>query len=150
MRIFITGVAGFIGFHVAKAFLSRGDDVVGLDNLNDYYDPNLKQARLDNLNGLKGQPMGQFTFIIGDISEGKFIHNQLNGEFDRVINLAAQAGVRKSLQEPQAYVKSNNRGKGLKNIAIAIKINPAVKTSIRTNPAFEVLREMKEYKKLTQ
>ena len=110
MRIFITGVAGFIGFHVAKAFLSRGDDVVGLDNLNDYYDPNLKQARLDNLNGLKGQPMGQFTFIIGDISEGKFIHNQLNREFDRVINLAAQAGVRKSLQEPQAYVKSNIEG----------------------------------------
>ena len=136
-RIIVTGSAGFIGFHVAKAFLSRGDDVVGLDNLNDYYDPNLKQARLDNLNGLKGQPMGQFTFIIGDISEGKFIHNQLNREFDRVINLAAQAGVRKSLQEPQAYVKSNIEGFEL-CLVVARKIK-FLNSFFNSNPIFLII-----------
>ena len=110
MKIFISGAAGFIGFHVTKAFLSRGDDVVGVDNLNDYYDPTLKEARLKELGKHNKQSEGEFTFFKGDISDSKFIKDHLKNGFDRVINLAAQAGVRRSLKEPQAYVRSNIKG----------------------------------------
>ena len=110
MKIFISGAAGFIGFHVTKAFLSRGDDVVGVDNLNDYYDPSLKEARLKELSKHNKKSGGEFTFFKGDISDGKFVKDHLKNGFDRAINLAAQAGVRRSLKEPQAYVKSNIKG----------------------------------------
>ena len=108
MRVLLTGVAGFIGMHVAKLLLDRGDEVYGIDNLNDYYDPHLKQARLQQL-----QRYPNFTFVQGDIADSTFIGAVfLKTKPNRVINLAAQAGVRYSLQNPQAYIQSNLVGFG--------------------------------------
>ena len=107
MKILITGVAGFIGFHVAKAALKRGDHIVGIDNINDFYDPSLKEDRLNHLDSLVKELKGKFTFIKGDITNEESINCCFEPKLDRVINLAAQAGVRKSLEDPQAYVKSN-------------------------------------------
>ena len=107
MKVLITGVAGFIGFHVAKASLERGDQVVGIDNINDFYEPSLKEDRLHQLNSLVENINGKFTFIKGDISDLKTINECFEEDFDRVINLAAQAGVRKSLEDPHVYVRSN-------------------------------------------
>ncbi len=103
MRVLVTGAAGFIGFHVAQRLLSRGDQVVGLDNLNDYYEVALKEARLACLTGQPG-----FSFIRGGL-EDRLLLEGLFGRhgFDLVINLAAQAGVRYSLTNPHAYVDSN-------------------------------------------
>ena len=103
MKVLVTGAAGFIGFHVCKALCERGDEVVGLDNLNDYYDVTLKQARLQQLESLPG-----FRFVKMDIADRVAINKLFEQEhFNRVINLAAQAGVRYSLENPNAYVDSN-------------------------------------------
>ena len=105
--ILITGAAGFIGFHVARALLARGETVLGIDNLNAYYDVSLKQARLSRLESEK-----QFTFRKIDISDRDGI-SSLAKEFpsiDRIVHLAAQAGVRYSLIDPYAYVQSNVMG----------------------------------------
>ena len=103
MRILVTGAAGFIGFHTSRALLDRGDEVVGLDNLNAYYDPKLKEARLAKLVSRNG-----FTFVKGDIAD-KAVIDRLFAEHQpqRVIHLAAQAGVRHSLTHPEDYVQSN-------------------------------------------
>jgi UDP-glucuronate 4-epimerase len=106
VKLLVTGAAGFIGFHTARMLLERGDDVVGLDNLNSYYDPKLKEARLDIL---KGYP--QFRFIKADLADRKAIEAAFrDGQFQRVVHLAAQAGVRYSLENPHAYVQSNITG----------------------------------------
>ncbi len=103
MKVLVTGAAGFIGFHTAKTLLDRGDHVVGLDNLNDYYDVTLKEARLAQLEGRNG-----FSFAKIDLADQKGMEELFRVEkFDRVINLAAQAGVRYSIENPQAYVDSN-------------------------------------------
>ena len=103
MKILVTGVAGFIGMHVAKRLLERGDEVVGVDNLNDYYDVKLKQDRLEQL-----KPFGEFRFIKLDIAERDTIAGLFTKEkFERVINLAAQPGVRYSLKNPHAYINAN-------------------------------------------
>lgn len=103
MKILVTGAAGFIGFHVAKCLLERGDEVVGLDNLNDYYEVTLKQARLDQL-----LPFESFKFIKMDLADREGISALFTAEqFQRVVNLAAQAGVRYSIENPNAYVDSN-------------------------------------------
>ncbi len=107
MTIIVTGVAGFIGFHVAAQLIRRGQVVVGIDNLNDYYDPALKRARLEHLTGHNG-----FTFRQIDIAEREPILN-LATEFPEVteiVHLAAQAGVRYSLENPFAYVQTNLMG----------------------------------------
>ncbi|KQU54772.1 capsular biosynthesis protein CpsI [Bosea sp. Leaf344] len=103
MKVLVTGVAGFIGFHVAAALLQRGDTVIGIDNLNDYYDPALKQARLDRLEGRAG-----FTFQRIDIADQAAMRSlfQRSG-VDRVVHLAAQAGVRYSITHPEAYAAAN-------------------------------------------
>jgi UDP-glucuronate 4-epimerase len=102
-KILVTGASGFIGFHLAKVLLDRGDEVVGLDNLNDYYDVGLKQARLAQLEGRSG-----FRFVKLDLADREGMTALFREEkFDRVVNLAAQAGVRYSLQNPHAYVDSN-------------------------------------------
>ena len=99
----VTGAAGFIGMHVSQRLLARGDAVVGLDNLNDYYDPTLKQARLARL-----MPSANFRFVEMDVADRSGIPALFAGQrFDAVIHLAAQAGVRYSLQNPHAYVDSN-------------------------------------------
>ena len=103
MKILITGAAGFIGMHVAQRLLARGDEVVGIDNLNDYYDVGLKEARLQQLVGLPG-----FRFVRLDIADTAGVAELFRKEgFDGVINLAAQAGVRYSLINPHAYAQSN-------------------------------------------
>lgn len=106
MKILLTGAAGFIGFHLAGRLLSRGDEVVGVDNLNDYYPVVLKEARLSRLASKKG-----FRFVKMDISDRRELPALFEAEkFDAVVNLAAQAGVRYSIENPWAYVESNLLG----------------------------------------
>ncbi len=106
MKILVTGAAGFIGMHVARQLLERGDEVVGVDNLNDYYDPALKEARLAQL-----APYANFRCVRGDVADAAALETLFaEGRFARVVHLAAQAGVRYSLSNPQAYVHSNLTG----------------------------------------
>lgn len=108
MKILVTGNAGFIGFHTARRLLERGDDVVGYDNVNDYYDTSLKEARLDLLEKTATQTGSNYTFIRQNIADKKALEKCFaEHQFDRVIHLAAQAGVRYSLENPDAYVESN-------------------------------------------
>jgi len=120
MKILVTGAAGFIGFHVAGALLEQGHSVVGLDNINDYYDPKLKYARLEEL-GIRKDEAEPFNEIADSKIYGKrfrFVRMHLEdrealpalfkeGNFDAVCHLAAQAGVRYSLENPEAYIDSN-------------------------------------------
>jgi len=106
MKILVTGAAGFIGMSTSLRLLARGDHVVGLDNLNDYYDVRLKQARLARL-----EVLPNFRFLKADVGDREAVSRLFEQEsFDRVIHLAAQAGVRYSLQNPHAYVDSNVMG----------------------------------------
>jgi UDP-glucuronate 4-epimerase len=108
MKVLVTGAAGFIGMHVAKLLLERGDTVVGVDNLNDYYDPSLKLARLEQL-----KPFANFRLVKADIADSIVMDDLFAAEhFNRVINLAAQAGVRYSLKNPHAYIQTNLIGFG--------------------------------------
>jgi len=104
MTVLVTGAAGFIGYHVSEALLARGDHVVGVDNLNDYYDVRLKEARLERLRGRNG-----FTFHKLDIADAERLKSTARETPDlrRVVHLAAQAGVRYSLENPFAYVQAN-------------------------------------------
>ncbi len=103
MKVLVTGAAGFIGFHVSKYLMKRGDEVVGIDNINDYYDPNIKLGRLDMLNEFDA-----FSFEKMDISDKETMEGLFKRHsFDAVINLAAQAGVRYSLENPHVYMESN-------------------------------------------
>ena len=123
MKILVTGAAGFIGYHLCSSLIEDGHDVVGLDNINDYYDINLKYARLDEL-GIKKRDAEVFGALsISSIYESQMLFIRLNLEdrealpelfktynFDLVCNLAAQAGVRYSIENPEAYVDSNING----------------------------------------
>jgi UDP-glucuronate 4-epimerase len=103
MKILVTGAAGFIGFHLTRRLLERGEEVVGLDNLNDYYDVSLKDARLRLLETQPG-----FRFVRAALEDRPTVAKLFTDErFDMVVNLAAQAGVRFSLQNPHAYIDSN-------------------------------------------
>jgi UDP-glucuronate 4-epimerase len=114
----VTGAAGFIGFFLSKHLLEQGCKVIGIDNINDYYDVRLKYARLDRL-----KPFNRFTFIKGDISDKNMVMETFQ-EYkpDIVVNLAAQAGVRYSLENPDAYIKSNIVG--FYNILEACRYHP--------------------------
>ena len=102
MKVLVTGAAGFIGYHTAQALLERGDEVVGIDNLNPYYDPALKRQRLERL----ARPAFRFEAV--DLADRAAMGALFaGGGFDRVVHLAAQAGVRYSIENPEAYVDSN-------------------------------------------
>jgi len=105
MTIIVTGAAGFIGFHVATRLLDRGDRVVGVDNLNDYYDVRLKEARLARLRGRNG-----FGFQRMDVADWQAIQTLAGGDVTGIIHLAAQAGVRHSLKDPFVYGQANVMG----------------------------------------
>ena len=101
MTILLTGAAGFIGMHVSLALLDRGETVIGIDNLNDYYDVSLKEARLARLTAREN-----FSFVRGDIADLPTVMDAVKGA-DRIVHLAAQAGVRYSLENPGAYIQAN-------------------------------------------
>jgi len=103
VRILVTGAAGFIGYHLSARLLERGDSVVGVDNFNAYYDVSLKEARLARLSGRRG-----FEVVRADIADREAMERVFaSGRFDAIVNLAAQAGVRYSVENPHAYVESN-------------------------------------------
>ncbi|MBZ0143309.1 MAG: NAD-dependent epimerase [Rhodocyclaceae bacterium] len=103
MKVLVTGAAGFIGMHVSLRLLQRGDDVVGLDNLNDYYDVRLKEDRLEQLRGFE-----RFRFARQNMADSEGVADLFAREgFQRAVNLAAQPGVRYSLKNPHAYIQSN-------------------------------------------
>lgn len=104
MKILLTGAAGFIGYHTAERLLARGDEVVGFDNVNPYYDPALKEHRLKLLEGKKG-----FRFVRGDILDRPALAQAMEG-CDRIIHLAALAGVRYSFEHPEEYIATNIDG----------------------------------------
>ena len=117
-KYLITGAAGFIGFHLSKKLLEQGAEVVGIDNMNDYYDVRLKEARLDILKRFDG-----FTFIKGSIADKNLVLEMFNNHCpDIVVNLAAQAGVRYSITNPDSYIESNIVG--FFNILEACSHNP--------------------------
>jgi UDP-glucuronate 4-epimerase len=107
VTVLLTGAAGFIGYHLAEALLARGERVLGVDNLNAYYDVRLKQARLARLNGKPG-----FTFRQADVADREAVHGlvEQDRDIELIVHLAAQAGVRHSLTDPYAYVQSNVMG----------------------------------------
>lgn len=108
MKVLVTGNAGFIGFHTAKRLLERGDEVVGFDSVNDYYDPSLKEARLGILDETARQTGTPYAFIRANLADRSVVEACFAAhQFDRVIHLAAQAGVRYSIENPHAYVESN-------------------------------------------
>ena len=107
MKVLVTGVAGFIGFHLAKRLLERGDEVAGIDNLNAYYDVGLKESRLALLRDREA-----FRFVKEDIADREAMQGLFRSSprFDAIVNLAAQAGVRYSIENPHAYVEANLAG----------------------------------------
>ncbi|MEZ5851421.1 MAG: NAD-dependent epimerase [Hyphomicrobiaceae bacterium] len=111
MKVLVTGAAGFIGFHTARRLLERGDDVVGFDVVNSYYDVTLKEARLRRLDEIAGTSRGAWTFVRANLADPAALRDTFAAHrFDRVIHLAAQAGVRHSLTHPLDYVESNLTG----------------------------------------
>ena len=108
MNILITGCAGFIGYHLARKLINKNNHVIGIDNLNNYYDRNLKINRIKNLKSLDKK---NFKFLKLDIKDSKKLYKKLkNFKFDAVVNLAAQAGVRYSLKNPKTYLDNNING----------------------------------------
>ena len=126
MVVLVTGAAGFIGFHLCSKLIKNGFKVIGFDNINNYYDQNLKKDRLEKLKEYSGKYKGLFKFYEGDLANKndlKFIFNSLyfDSKISLVINLAAQAGVRYSIENPSAYIDSNLVGFG--NIIEESRIN---------------------------
>jgi len=132
-KFLITGTAGFIGFHLANSIIAKGDDVVGLDNINDYYDVGLKYARLadagisreDAVSGtlVQSRKYGNYRFVKMDLEDGEGLMRLFREErFDYVVHLAAQAGVRYSINNPGVYIRSNVTG--FFNILEACRHNP--------------------------
>lgn len=107
MKVLVTGAAGFIGFHTAQRLIERGDEVVGFDMVNSYYDPSLKEKRLTLLEKAAATAQGSWHFIRADLTDKSAVKEAFSTRFDRVIHLAAQAGVRHSLTHPDDYISSN-------------------------------------------
>ncbi len=155
MKILITGTAGFIGFHLALKLLKRGDEVIGLDNINDYYDVNLKYARLNELgidkNELEDNKLVRsktypnHKFVKMDLADTNSIYNLFETQkFDAVCNLAAQAGVRYSIENPHAYIDSNI--KGFMNILEACRHNDIKNLSYASSSSVYGLNKSQPFK----
>jgi UDP-glucuronate 4-epimerase len=155
MKILVTGTAGFIGYHLAKKLLERGDKVIGLDNINDYYDVNLKYARLNELGIDKNELLenkliqsktySNHKFVKMDLSDTKSIYELFKSEkFDAVCNLAAQAGVRYSIENPHAYIDSNI--KGFMNILEACRHNDIKNLSYASSSSVYGLNKAQPFK----
>ena len=155
MKILVTGTAGFIGYHLALKLLERGDTVIGLDNINDYYDVNLKYARLNELgidkNELENNKLVSskthlnHKFVKMDLSDTNSIYNLFETEkFDAVCNLAAQAGVRYSIENPHAYIDSNI--KGFMNILEACRHNHVLNLSYASSSSVYGLNKSQPFK----
>lgn len=155
MKILVTGTAGFIGYHLAKKLLERGDEVVGLDNINDYYDVNLKYARLNELGISKeeiienklifSKTYPKHKFVKMDLADTNSIYNLFETEkFDAVSNLAAQAGVRYSIENPHAYIDSNI--KGFMNILEACRHNGVKNLSYASSSSVYGLNKSQPFK----
>ena len=113
MSVLVTGAAGFIGFHLSTRLLERGTAVVGFDNLNPYYDPALKRARLKRLQDTAARTGSAFTLIEADLEDGEAVRRAFAVHCpEKVVNLAAQAGVRYSIENPSAYIQANLVGFG--------------------------------------
>ncbi len=113
MTVLVTGAAGFIGYHISKKLILSGIEVVGYDNVNDYYDVNLKEARLKDLNFTSREHGTKFYFVRNNLSNKEALRDTFtNFSPNKVINLAAQAGVRYSLENPESYIQSNLVGFG--------------------------------------
>lgn len=111
MKVLVTGNAGFVGFHVSKRLLERGDDVVGFDNMSDYYDPALKVARVRETERTAKRCGSRFEFLRADLLDDRLLEQTFERHgFDRVVHVAAQPGVRYSIDDPRAYVASNVNG----------------------------------------
>jgi UDP-glucuronate 4-epimerase len=154
LKILVTGTAGFIGFHLAKKLIERGNVVVGLDNVNDYYDVNLKYARLNEL-GMKKETIvdneivnsshKNFSFIKADLADRETINKIFETEsFDAVCNLAAQAGVRYSIENPHAYIDSNVVG--FMNILEACRHNEVSNLSYASSSSVYGLNKSQPFK----
>ncbi len=160
MKVLVTGTAGFIGYHLAKKLLKRGDEVIGLDNINDYYDVNLKYARLKELgigNGtsnlfeatqselIQSSKFPKHKFVKMDLADTNSIYNLFKNEkFDAVCNLAAQAGVRYSIENPHAYIDSNI--KGFMNILEACRHNNVTNLSYASSSSVYGLNKSQPFK----
>lgn len=155
MKILVTGTAGFIGFHLAKKLLERGDEVVGIDNINDYYDVNLKYARLNKL-GIDKEELKEnelvtsktypsHKFIKANLEDSQTINKLFESEkFDAICNLAAQAGVRYSIENPHAYIDSNI--KGFMNILEACRHNHVKNLSYASSSSVYGLNKSQPFK----
>ena len=155
MKILVTGTAGFIGYHLAKKLLNRGDEVVGLDNINDYYDVNLKYARLNELGISKeeiienelisSKTYSKHKFVKMDLSDTNEMYKLFESEkFDAVCNLAAQAGVRYSIENPHAYIDSNI--KGFMNILESCRHNDVKNLSYASSSSVYGLNKSQPFK----
>lgn len=155
MKILVTGTAGFIGYHLAKKLLNRGDEVVGLDNINDYYDVNLKYARLNELGISKeeiienklisSKTYSKHKFVKIDLADTNSIYNLFETKkFDAVCNLAAQAGVRYSIENPHVYIDSNI--KGFMNILEACRHNGVKNLSYASSSSVYGLNKSQPFK----
>lgn len=155
MKILITGTAGFIGFHLALKLLQKGDTVIGLDNINDYYDVNLKYARLNELGIDKDElednklvnskTYPNHKFVKMDLADTNSIYKLFESEkFDAVCNLAAQAGVRYSIENPHAYIDSNI--KGFMNILEACRHNDIKNLSYASSSSVYGLNKSQPFK----
>ena len=155
MKILVTGTAGFIGYHLALKLLQRGDEVVGIDNINDYYDVNLKYARLEELGIDKDLIISNIPTVSSKYPKHKFIKVNLEDtqtiynifeteKFDAVCNLAAQAGVRYSIENPHAYIQSNVVG--FMNILEACRHNDVKNLSYASSSSVYGLNKSQPFK----